>query len=544
MSLLDTFKAQIRTGLNRHTIVTASQWAENYRMMGKPEEGPWTFHRRPFLRELHDSKAPHNVIRKAAQLGLTETALNLVLFNMDMHGRDSLYVLPTLTDARDFSSGRFNAAIDSSAHIAQMFSDVKNVGHKRAKNANLYIRGGKSNSGLKSVPIGILVLDEVDEMSKRAVALAYERLSGQDDTISWCISTPTVPKVGVSEQFELSTQEWYYFDCPLCSRKITLRWPESFVVVGDTIADPDIDKSHIKCNECNGTLPFDTKVEYLQNGHWEADFPGRTSRGFALNQLFSPTVTPEQFATSYIRGLSDPAAEQEFFNSKCGIPYVVAGGQVLDEEIEQCVGNYMSGTLPPGRKYRGMGVDVGGRWLHYEVDEWDVVGGADINAKSKCRVVEVGKVQQFEEIDKIMRRLQVHFGVVDANPEKRKALELAARFNGRFAICYYAQGLNSRSIRYSEDERTVTVDRTAWHDMSLGRFRGKTIVLPSDISLEYRQQIKEPVRRYRVNDNGEVVGEYLSGGDDHFAHARAYSEIALTTFMPLMGASHNIESPL
>jgi len=544
MSLVSAFTAQIADGLHRNSIISASEWAQKYRIMGQPEAGKWGFRRRPFLEELHNSKAEINVIRKAAQLGLSETALNIIFYEMDMNGRDSLYVLPTATDAQNFSAGRFDPAIELSPHIEGMFSDVKNKGHKRAGTTNLYIRGGKSDSQLKSIPVGVLVLDEVDEMSRRAIALAKERMSGQDEKLAWFISTPTVPKGPISAQFDMSTQEWYYFKCPSCSRQITLRYPDSFVMIGESLTDPDIGKSHIQCYKCKAELPHQTKPDWLAGGKWQADFADRVIRGFALNQLFSPMVTPFDFALSYIEGLSDPAADQEFHNSKCGIPFIVAGGQVLDEEIEQCIKNYRSGTLPKGTRFRSIGVDVGGTWLHYEVDEWVVQGGPDINATARCQVVEVGKVHQFEDIDPIMGRLGVHFGIVDGNPEKRKALELARRFYGRFAICFITTGLSSRGLKHNEQDQIVTYDRTSWMDLALGRFRNKTIGLPLDISLEYRDQIKDSVRRYRVTDKGIVVAEYMSSHNDHFSQTRTYAELALTTFMPLVGASHNIESVL
>jgi len=75
----------------------------------------------------------------------------------------------------------------------------------------------------------------------------------------------------------------------------------------------------------------------------------------------------------------------------------------------------------------------------------------------------------------------------------------------------------------------VTVDRTSWFDMSLSRFRTKTISLPKDIPAEYRRHIKSIVRIYIRDSDGNPMGKYVkaSNDEDHFAHARNYSEIAL-----------------
>jgi hypothetical protein len=47
-----------------------------------------------------------------------------------------------------------------------------------------------------------------------------------------------------------------------------------------------------------------------------------------------------------------------------------------------------------------------------------------------------------------------------------------------------------------------------------------------------------------VNNAGDTVGEYLAASDDHYAQARTYAEIALTTFLPTVAASHDMDNPV
>jgi phage terminase large subunit GpA-like protein len=130
---------------------------------------------------MHDSEAELNVGQKSAQMGYTETVLNITFYNIDVRNIDCLYVLPAKTpDASDFSAARFDPALELSPHLSKIFSEVKNVGHKRAGTTNLYIRGSRSRAGLKSVPVGFIVLDELDEMTQENVRwLLKERRSGQ-----------------------------------------------------------------------------------------------------------------------------------------------------------------------------------------------------------------------------------------------------------------------------------------------------------------------------------------------------------------------------
>ena len=73
----------------------------------------------------------------------------------------------------------------------------------------------------------------------------------------------------------------------------------------------------------------------------------------------------------------------------------------------------------------------------------------------------------------------------------------------------------------------VSVDRTSWLDLSLGRFRTKRISLPRNTDLEYKTHIKSLVRISEKDDDGNVIGRYIKNGEDHYAHARNYAEIAL-----------------
>ncbi len=81
----------------------------------------------------------------------------------------------------------------------------------------------------------------------------------------------------------------------------------------------------------------------------------------------------------------------------------------------------------------------------------------------------------------------------------------------------------------------MTVDRTSWLDLSLGRIKRGAHHLPADTSLEYKDHVKAPVRIYRTDKNGNPVGSYVTGSEaDHFAHARNYAEIALPVAAGLM----------
>jgi hypothetical protein len=524
------------SGLRRQSIVDPARWACAYRIMGKPYAGPWSFRRHPWLEGMHNSKAEINVGQKAAQMGYTETVLNVCFYYIDMHGIDVLYVLPSKTpDASDFSAARFDAALSLSSHLSNLFSNVKNVGHKRAGNTNFYLRGAKSRSGLKSVPVGVLILDEKDEMDQDNIPLARERQSGYDINVTWEISTPTIDGHGISETFNASTQNEFFFKCQSCSRSINLTWPEAIEIRGESFDDPKIHESYIKCPLCAVKIPHEVKYKWLQGGRWIPRYGDKDIIGWGINQLYSSTVRtkPGNLVWQYFKAKVNPADEQEFFNSKLGLPHIVEGARINDKDLDKCIGDYTTHQANHSGLVT-MGVDVG-NYLHYEIDKWVLAPhSVDVNAEAKCQVLAVGKALHFEELDKLIHKFGVSFAVVDMQPERRKAYEFAVRFWGIVRLCYYGRGIQGKNIYLSTEDDTnnelnVTVDRTSWIDLALSRFRSQMIVLPKDIPREYRNHIKSLVRIYEKDSDGNPVSKYVKAGsdEDHFAHARVYSEIAL-----------------
>ena len=130
--------------------------------MGQPYPGLLNHKHHPWTKAMRDCEDEFIVGQKAAQLGFTEVALDKCFYAIDIKGLSVMYVLPASNpDASDFSTSRFDPALELSPHLEHLFSEVKNIGHKRAGSANLYLRGSRSRSQLKSVPVGLLILDEM-----------------------------------------------------------------------------------------------------------------------------------------------------------------------------------------------------------------------------------------------------------------------------------------------------------------------------------------------------------------------------------------------
>ncbi|MDB4726346.1 hypothetical protein OAF54_02825, partial [bacterium] len=250
--------------------------------------------------------------------------------------------------------------------------------------------------------------------------------------------------------------------------------------------------------------------------------------GFHVSQLYSSTVKPQHLAASFLKGRTSPSDEQEFFNSKLGLPHEPPGARISDADIEACTGNYKMVDRIGPQSLVTMGVDVG-TWNHYEITEYYYdQRKSNVNLSATGRILKAGKVKHFEELDAKMKDFGVNFCVIDANPERRKATEFAQRWWGRVRLCFYGRGVTATDIKVHDQEKhTMTVNRTSWLDASLGRIKQRRLQFPVDLPIEYKDHIKSLVRITEKDGSGNPVGKYVNTGEDHYAHARNYNELAL-----------------
>lgn len=561
--LKKSFTERIATGLKRNNVRDPAKWAEMYRVMANDDNNivknePWSFRYRPWLRGMHLSPNKRNVGQKAAQMGYTETLLNLAFYAIDVQGRNVLYVLPNKNpECGDFSSSRFDAARTLSPHLMNLFSETDNIGHKRAGHANFFLRGSQSRSGLKSNPISVLLMDEVAEFVEENIPLALARVDGKADYLIWMVSTPTIEGHGISIYYNQSDKQEFVFKCPSCSKHITLRYPDSLVITGEDAGDPNIVNSYYKCTECDVRLPGEreAKADLLANAFWVPTVANQEYAGFTINQMYSPVKSPIDMVRAHFAAQRNPADEIELYNSKLGLSHEAKGSRVQDEELEHAmlygVKNRRKENIFQNQVVT-MGVDVG-KWIHYEICMWKVDHkryNGDIHSCTYCIVVDHGKVRDFEDLDKLMDQYRVLSCVVDKNPESRKAKEFCDRYRGRARLCIFTRGIKGRMFGKPReddddlpDEYTFSVDRTSWLDMSLGRFRNKTISLPIDTNLEYRDDLKNITKTYTKDADGNPLAKYVTGQNlsDHYAFARTYCEMALS-FIPLAGPAQDLES--
>jgi len=548
--MMNWFREELRNQLESVSITTPSRWSEKRRIMGEPFAGNYSYKYHPWCRELHDSQAMWNISMKSAQAGFTEVGINIALYTVDVLRKSVLYVLPTLENASDFSKSRFNPALRLSPYLKSIFTDTNNVGLKMSDNVSLYIRGSRGDANLKSLPVAVLILDELDEMDKSQIELAFHRLRGQLEKKIWMISTPTFPDRGVSLEYAKSTQEHFRFKCPGCGRTDEFIFPDSIKICGEDMNDPDCYKSYYQCTMCkygykhsyreNGSINQDDKLSTLVNtGYWEPTVTGtdKNRRGFKINQLYSYTVAPAEVVIDYFKSQTNSFARQEFHKSVLGEPFVEEQSQVTDEMINNAIKQYNCKQLSVKsgeNRMITMGLDRG-TWCHYVICEWFYPQFCvDLNTSAECRILDAGRFHEedFDTIpDRLMREWQIRACMVDMDPGPQEARRFARRFPGYVWLNRYRQGRAGKEMTIEDDGSSApvaTVDRTNWLDISLGRFHSGAIETPMDLPRGFADHVKALHRVYEEDQYGNPVAAYKNyGHPDHYAHALNYAEMAL-----------------
>jgi len=522
-----------------------SRWAEQVRIIPDlltKQPGPYSLAACPWIRDFLDDFAEEIDVSKGAQLAFTDGALTKGLHAIACFQRSVAYFFPDAAGASEFSAARFDPAIEFSPRLKELFTDVSNVGHKRARFANLWVRGMIAEASLKSVDPSIVVIDEFDEAAADKVVLAEARNSGQSERQTIRLSTPTHPDAGIDASIKDTDRKRWLVPCPRprCRSWVFLDWEALHVY------DDDPATARIECPRCGAPWTEEERRAAVCAGRWVAEHPGRVRSGYEIRQACSIPLEMRVLAARWLKARMDPSKLEKFMN-QFGRPYLAEGIQITEELVAACVRDYEQhhAAPPESAGSRTMGVDVGTA-LHYRISE-PREDPRDPAGQGR-RVLRTGIVKDFEDLDELMRAFGVEVCVIDANPERRKCLELQERWGGpeggRVFLALYASDPKELAS-FDEKKGFVSIHRTAAMDATLARFRYPkgtaeveangvvrpvelphgTIDLPRGLPSDFAAQLCAPVRTYE-DRGGKRVAVYRERGPDHYAHASLYDEVA------------------
>ncbi|MCA9874545.1 MAG: phage terminase large subunit family protein [Anaerolineales bacterium] len=500
-------------------------WAIRHRRLLKPG-AYFSLDDHRYLIDLYRDNSQESSYMKAGQVGVSELLISFGLHANDQRAADVLYLMPTSDDVSDFSRSRFGPALEASDYLNGLVVGAgrerrgsDKITLKRIRDNFLYLRGAtvdKTGNArqLKSIPVDILIGDEIDEMDPRAMPIARKRLGHSPIKEVRQASTPTYHGVGIHAVWTDSDQREWFVPCPHCGyrQRLTI---QQVVVEWDELERPvawhgmNEDRAYVVCKRCGQEL------DRLAQGEWIPAHPGRPITGFHPTKLMAGHTA----LIDVVRNLQtvDETKRKEAYNQDLGLPYTPRGGRLLDEHIDALKREYGHGPIPSIRPYAG--IDVG-KMLH-------IVIRAPMDGEGARRQLWAGEVYTFREADHKLREYNVSFFVIDGLPETRKSRELQAAFPDGVGWLAFYNGAEQaeQPVSWNRKEGVVNVDRTRILDeMYAGFYDGKTNVIPEHIKsvADYYSHLKAPVRVLEKRAHGKEVAIYIEDAPDHYAHAEAY----------------------
>lgn len=480
---------------------------------------PFSFQGHEYLRGIFDDTASHIVLSKAAQIGGTTYAILRAIHACGV-GLNVGYYFPTKTDVLEFSKSRVSPLLADNPFLARLMTETDTAGLKRIGEAYLYLRGMQSTVGMKSIPVDMLVFDELDEAPADAKALAKERLSHSNYRRILELSNPSLPDYGIDAQYQLSDQRHWTLRCPACGTWTALdkEFPEKMHQEVRIILPRPGGGFYRACPKCSAELDLDA-------GEWVADYPGRPVHGYRISQLFSDRVDPGEILHEY-RTTRYPG---RFFNMKIGIAWAdlehrldVASVMALESDLL---------ARPRDQMLYAMGVDTG-KELHVVVmrKHW-------FNDTEPWEVVHLQKCYEFGELDGIMARFEINRCVIDGLPETHPTREFANRNRPHVYLNFFNERQRGKA-NWDKKGYKVEVNRTEALDMSRALIREKRVLLPRGNPLldEFARHLCADAKVLEEDEEtGSQRYRYARLGANHFSMAFTYAAMATSRiFVPFV----------
>lgn len=268
-----------------------------------------------------------------AQLGKTETELNMIGYALDQTQSPVMMVYPTDAIAKFASDKRVQPMIKSVKSISDNFDENSKLLELDFNNGNyMVLVGANSPSSLSSRSIKYLFFDEIDKYpafsGKEAdpIKLAKERTKTFVDKKIVMVSTPTVESGNIWQALmNANERRQYYVPCPHCGVSQTLKfkqikWPDEHNDNADMIRDT----AYYECEHCGEHIYDKHKMEMLRHGEWRAANKPQSkvrSISYHLSSIYSPWVTFGDVAYEFKNSKGTPASLMNFINSWLAEPW-------------------------------------------------------------------------------------------------------------------------------------------------------------------------------------------------------------------------------
>ncbi len=329
-----------------------------------------------------DEETSEVVVMSSAQVGKSETLLNVVGYFMDYQPAPMLMLQPTLEMAEAFSKDRLAPMLRDTPTLKALVGDAKakdggnTLLHKQFPGGHITLAGSNSAASLASRPIRVIIADEVDRYPVSAgtegdpLALAEKRTATFWNRKIVKVSTPTVKGISrIEAAYEESDKRTFHVPCPHCGEAQELvwgnvRWP-----------DGKPEQAAYFCAHCGAIWAESERIRAIRGGHWRPSAPFKGIAGFHISELYSPWSKLAKIAIDFLRAKEFPERLKTWVNTSLGQTWEEARDAKDSSVIRDRAEDYELGTAPDAALMLTMGVDVQGDRL--EAYTWGYGAGEE-----------------------------------------------------------------------------------------------------------------------------------------------------------------------
>lgn len=400
--------------------LTVSAWADQNRILSNKssaEPGRFRSSRTPYAVEPMACLSAGSNVRTVilmwgAQLAKTETGNNFIGYVIDYVPAPMLVVQPNIGTAKRFSKQRIEPMLRESPSLAIKVPPARKrdagntVLEKEFPSGILLIAGAESASGLRSMPIRFLFLDEIDaypsdvEKEGDPVNLARARTRTFRNHKILMTSTPTFRGHSrIETEYDLSDQRRYHVPCPHCGHEQILRFEQLKWEEGKP------ETAAYECESCQVLIEERFKTQMLEAGRWIALYPDRESRGYHLNALYSPIgfYAWADIVRLFLESKDKPEMLRTFVNTVLAQTWEEKGESPDFEKLYRRRETYKTGFCPKEVLLLTAGADVQKNRIEVKIEGW----GRDFNRYAIDYITLQGDPNEqdvWHQLDKVLER--------------------------------------------------------------------------------------------------------------------------------------------
>lgn len=405
------------------------------------QAGPYSTRLHPYVDEILETVRDPNIKRVSlcwgSQTAKTTSFYVMLGYSIDQRPQPILWVFPNVQLCRAFASDRWLPFCQESRGISQHIPryidggidrDHFTIMKQEFTRCTMNLVGAGSSANVRSYPISLLVLDEIDVIPEATRRECMERVKGRQDYKILQSSTPVMEHGGIWQEFQESDRRRYHVPCPNCAKMIVFNWDDgegNLSLSWDESAkneDGSYDLSMVQktavyiCQKCGDPIRDVDKIKMLRRGKWVVGnrHAEEGSRSYHLNSFYSPMITFGRMAVEFLKAQQTHDGMRAFVQGWLAEPWMPeTHGMVDPDAFKNLEGGYERGEIRGD--YRLIGVDV--QQDHFV---W-VVRGFDKDGHSY--LIDNGLVPSFTDLQEICGKYEVSKGIVDTGYRTQEMYE-------------------------------------------------------------------------------------------------------------------------